>query len=147
MLKRFTPLDGDYMRDYIDENVDLLWERQNDVYNWWTEQGYDEWREDYEYEYDNYFTYDWDMDEYYDENDNDMTWDWFQTRDYSKEDVINRVMDAFEDEYNAWGFERAGIDEAQLRQKIGEYYDNCRAYDEEIEEKKKPHWNAFSYYK
>ena len=148
MLKRYTPLDYDYMQEYIDNNVDLLGEWQEDVYHWNTEQGYDEWREDYEYRYDDYFTDDSDTGEYYDENDWDMTRDWFYTTDTTnKEDFIERVMDTFNEEYYRWNYERIEMTEDRLRHIVWQYYDDCFKYKEELAERNKPHWKVFNYYK
>ena len=147
MLKRYSPLDYDYMQEYIDENSDLLSEWQDDAYNWRTELGYDDWRENYEYRYEDWFTYDSETDEYYDENDSNMTWDWFYLSDFTKDRVIEQVMDVFYEEYQQWNFEWADINDQQLREKIGQYYDDCKQYKIELEERSKPHWNVFNYYK
>lgn len=141
-----NPLDYEYMEEYIDNNSDLLGEWQNDAYHWRTELGYDERRQNYEYQYSDYFNYDSELDIYYDENDSDCTWDYFYPTEYSKEEILERVLDVFEDTYNGWHFEWV-ITNTEFRNKIGEYYDECIKYKEEQEEKKKPHWNAFSYYK
>lgn len=148
MLKRYTPVDYDYMQEYIDNNVDLLDEWREDVSNWYTEDWYDEWREHYEYHYDDYFTYDSDLDEYYDENDWDMTRDWFYTTDTTnKEDFIERVMDTFNEEYFRWNYERIEMTEDRLREIVWQYYDDCFKYKEELKERNKPHWKVFNYYK
>jgi len=148
MLKRYLPLDYDYMQQYIDDNIDMLSEWQNDVYHWNTEQGYDEWRQDYEYEYSDYFRYDSEEDEYYDEDDGNTTWDYFYPKENSRENIIEVIMDYFHDDYQVWNFEwEAGINEQVLRVKIWEYYDECQNYLKELEEKRKPHWNVFNYYK
>lgn len=148
MLKRYTPVDYDYMQEYIDNNVDLLSEWQEDVYHWNTEDWYDEWREHYEYRYEDYFTYDSDTDEYYDDNDWDMTRDWFYTTDNTnKEDFIERVMDTFNEEYYRWNYERIEMTEDRLRDIVWQYYDDCFKYKEELKERNKPHWKVFNYYK
>lgn len=148
MLKRYTPLDYDYMQEYIDNNVDLLDEWREDVSNWYTEDWYDEWREHYEYRYDDYFTDDSDTGEYYDENDWDMTRDWFYTTDNTnKEEFIERVMDTFNEEYYRWNYERIEMTEDRLRDIIWQYYDDCFKYKEELAERNKPHWKVFNYYK
>lgn len=148
MLKRYTSLDYDYMQEYIDNNVDLLDEWRESVSNWYTEEWYDDWREGYEYHYDDYFTYDSDTDEYYDENDWDMTRDWFYTTDNTdKEEFIERVMDTFNEEYFRWNYERNGMTEDRLREIVWQYYDDCFKYREELKERNKPHWKVFNYYK
>lgn len=147
MLKRYTPLDYDYMNEYIENNADILGERQRAAYDWDTELGYDDWRENYEYDYWNWFTCDSDTDDYYDENDWDMIRDWFYTETYTKEQVIQNVIDCFNDTYYYWNFEWDNIDEARFRQIIWEYYDECKLYKEQLEMAKKPHWNVFKYYK
>lgn len=149
MLKRYHPLDYGYMQQYIDDNIDMLSEWQNDVYHWNTEQGYDEWRENYEYEYSDYFRYDSEEDEYYDEDDSDTTWDYFYpSRENDKETIVDLVMDYFHNDYQVWNFDwYADMNEQVIREKIGQYYDECVQYTKELEEKRKPHWNAFSYYK
>lgn len=145
-LKMVNPLDYEYMEEYIDNNSDLLSEWQDDAYHWNTELGYDEWRENYEYRYEDYFTYDGELDVYYDENDSDCTWDYFYPTEYSKEEILDKVLTVFEDTYNGWHFEYA-ITDTEFRNKIWEYYDECIKYKEEQEEKRKPHWNVFNYYK
>ena len=147
VLKRITPLDYDYMRNYIDENADLLSEWQDDVYHWNTELGYEEWRDNYEYDYSEYFQHDSETDDYYDENETGTTWDYFYTDRARKELTIENAMECFDDEYSTWNFEWADMNEQQLREKIGQYYDECIQYRNEIEERRKPHWNAFKYYK
>lgn len=146
-LKRVTPLDYDYMQEYIDNNVDLLSEWQEDAYNWRTELGYDERRQDYEYRYDDWFNYDGDLDTYYDENDSYYTYDYFYPTEREKDELIDLVVDVFDDEYNAWNFEMAEINLDSFRETVWRFYDDCVKYKEEQEEKKKPHWSAFNYYK
>lgn len=147
MLKRYRPLSYEYMEEYINENVDTLSERQDDVYNWHTELGYDEWMQNYEYQYWDYFRYDDAAGEYYDD-DSDVEWDNFYPKDGSRERIIEMAVDYFNDDYQSWNFEwEAGINEQVLRVKIWEYYDECQNYMKELEEKRKPHWNVFNYYK
>lgn len=145
-LKRITPLDYEYMEEYIDNNCDLLSEWQDDAYNWHTELGYDERRQNYEYRYDDWFSYDSDLDTYYDNNDNNYTYDYFYPTDHSKEDIINIVVDTFDDDYNVWNFEEE-INLDSFRETVWRFYDDCIKYREELEENKKPHWSAFNYYK
>ena len=148
MLKRFTPVDYDYMQEYIDNNCDLFSEWQEAVANWETESGYDSWREDYSYDYGNRFTQDNGTDEYYDDNDSDMTWDWFYTNEYDKETTIERVMQIWNSDYFCWSFEWADrFDEHRFEQIIWELYDDCVEYRRQLEESRKPHWNVFKYYK
>lgn len=147
MLKRYSSLDYDYMQEYIDENSNLLDEWQDAAYHWRTELGYDDWRENHEYRYEDWFTYDSETDEYYDENDSNMTWNWFYLSDFTKDRVIEQVMDVFYEEYQQWNFGWADINDQQLREKIGQYYDECKQYKIELEERNKPHWNVFNYYK
>lgn len=147
MLKRYSSVDYDYMQEYIDNNCDLLSEWQEDVYHWNTEDWYDEWRQDYEYRYEDYFAYDSDTDEYYDEDSDDITWDWFYTDGFNKEDFIERVMDCFYENYQQWNFEWADVNEDRLREIIWKYYDDCITYKGELEERNKPHWKVFNYYK
>lgn len=146
-LKRYTPVDYEYMEDYIDDNHDMRWEWQEDVWNWNTESGYDERRQNYEYDYDEYFCYDSDTDEYYDEWDNDfLLYNWginWRTR----EEMIDTIMESFEDDFDTWGFEYSSMNDNRFREIIWEYYDECVAWEEERIEAQKPHWNAFNYYK
>lgn len=146
-LIRFTALEEDTMMDYIDSNVDLLSEWQDDAYHWRTELGYDDRKQNYEYQYSDYYQYDGIIGEYYDENETWMTRNYFYTDSDSKETVIEKVMNLFDDDYMDWNFERAGMDEQQLRETIWKYYDDCIQYAKELEERNKPHRNAFSYYK
>lgn len=148
VLKRYHPLDYEYMQQYIDENVDILGERQSDVYNWRTESGYDEWRQDYEYQYWDYFRYDTEAEEYFNDDDSDTTWDDFYPEAHSREDIIEMAVGCFDENYLVWNFEWvAGMNEQVMREKIGQYYDECMQYLKELEEKRKPHWNVFNYYK
>ena len=128
-LIRFTPLDYEYMENYINENNDIRGEWQEDVWNWNTEMWFDEWRDDYEYPYGDYFAYDSDTDEYYDDSSDDTTRNYFYVDTYTKEQVIESVIDEFEESYNYWNFERADINELQLRNIIGDYYDKCKQYN------------------
>ena len=147
-LKRMTALDYEYMEEYIDNNTDLLSEWQDDAYQWRTELGYDDRRQNYEYEYSDYFHYDGEVDIYYDENDNDCTWDYFYPTQWSKEEILDRVLRTFDDDYMAWNFEWAEwMNDNVFREKIWEYYDKCIKYEAEMEEKRKPHWSVFNYYK
>lgn len=146
-LKRFTPLDYDYMQEYIDENVDMLSEWQEAAYHGETEDSYEYWRENYDYSYWDYFSYDQDGDCYYNEDDNDMTWDWFDT-DHDKDYVIEDVMWILNDDYIDWtGFTWDSMNENRFREIVGQYYDECKEFEKYMEEQRKPHWNAFSYYK
>ena len=145
---RYSPLDYEYMEDYINDNHDIRGEWQDDVWNWNTEMGYDEWREEYEYRYDDYFAFDSETGEYYDDNDDDTTRDYFYTDRDSKEDVVEMVMGTFEDNYEGWSFSRTtGMDDARMRNIIRQYYDECVVYSKDREEAQKPHWNVFNYYK
>lgn len=143
MLKRFRPLDDEYMQEYIDNNADMLGEWQSDAYHWRTELGYDEWRENYDYEYSNWFTYDGETDTYYDENDSDTTYDNFYPKEYSKEQIVDLIIDCFNDDYYDSSFE--GVNVQQLREKIGQFYDECLQYEKELADRNKPH--CFYYYK
>ena len=147
MLKRYTALDYEYMEDYIRDNHNIREEWQDDVWNWNTEDWYDDWLQDYEYPYDDYFAYDNDTDEYYDEDSDDTMRDYFYVDTHTKDEVIESIMNKFEENYNYWNFERAIRDEWQLRILIGEYYDKCKQNIKEREERNKPHWNVFNYYK
>ena len=148
VLKRFSPLDCGYMEDYINENHDIRGEWQEDVWNWNTEQGFDEWREDYSYEYSEYFSYDNETDEYYDEDSSDTLRDYFYPERASKEEIISQVMEYFDNDYSSGNFEMdSDMDWQRIRELIGEYYDKCKQYLKELEESKKPHWNVFNYYK
>lgn len=147
-LIRFTPLDYEYMEDYIRDNHDIRGEWQEDVWNWNTEMGYDDRVADYEYPYDDYFSYDSETDQYYEDGDDNTTWDYIYVNDFTKEQVIERTMNLFEENYEEyWNFERADINELQLRNIIGDYYDKCKQCIQEREEARKPHWNVFNYYK
>lgn len=148
-LKRYTMLDDDYMVDYIDSNSDLLSQWQDDAYHWRTEDSFDKWRQDYDYCYSDFFTYDSDTDEYYDEDDSDYMRDNFNPDNFeSKEELIDRLMEYFNDEYNRWNLSWEEIrNEDELRNMAGLLYDNCIKYREEEEERRKPHWNVFNYYK
>lgn len=148
MLKRYTPLEYQYMEDHIRDNHDIRWEWQDDVWNWNTEEWYDDWLQNYEYPYEDYFCYDSDTEEYYDEDDNDTMRDYFYTDTYTKEQVIENVIDQFEENYQDWNFEWAtNIDDRRLRELVWQYYDCCKTYEKEREEANKPHWNVFNYYK
>lgn len=147
MLKRYTAVDYEFMEDYIRENHDILWEWQNEAYNWNTEMWYDEWLQDYEYPYDDYFCYDSDTEEYYNDDDSDTMRDYFYVDGYTKEEVIENLIDRFDNDYVTWNFEWANMDETQMRRIIWEYYDDCMKRVTEREEARKPHWNVFNYYK
>lgn len=147
-LIRYTPLEYGYMEDYINDNHDVRQEWQDDVWNWNTEAWFDEWREDYEYPYDDYFAYDSDTGEYYSDDDDDTRRDYFYTDTHTKEEVIENVMNEFEDDYQGWSFERAtGMNDRWFRELVWQYYNACRTYAKEREEANKPHWNVFNYYK
>lgn len=147
-IKQYTPLDYDYMESYIRDNADALGEWQTEVYNWRTELGFDEWRENYDYDYGNWFSYDDEMDEYYDNDNSDTTWDYFYPTERSEDVIIEQVMSIFENDYNCRSFEwDSNMNEQLLREKISEYYNKCEQYEKELEESRKPHYNAFSYYK
>lgn len=147
-LKRMTEKSYEEMEDYIRENGDLESEWRDSVYNWHTEQWFDSWLEDYDYYYWDYFQYDSAVDIYYDENDDDyMCDDFIACRFDIKEECIDAVMECFDEYYNTRNLDFADITYEQLRDKIGEYYDNAMAYHKEREEADKPHWRAFSYYK
>ena len=148
ILKRYTPLDYEYMEEYIRDNHDLRWEWQDDVWNWNTEQGFDERMQDYEYDYDSEFTYDSDTDEYYNEYDDETMYESWYSSELDKEDLIERAMEYFGDELNDSSLTFVDItNENQLRVLIWEYYDECIAWSKEREERNKPHWNVFNYYK
>ncbi len=147
-LIRYNPLDYEYMDDYMSDRVDIMSEWRDAVYNGDTEDSYEEYRNNYSYDYDDYFSYDSDTGEYYEEDEDWMTWDWFPSVAFTKEQVIERVIDYFDDGYMDWNFEWAEwMNENVFREKIGEVYDICREYLKQQEEAKKPHWKAFSYYK
>lgn len=146
-LKRYHPKEYSEMEEYIRENHDTLSEWQSDAYNWYTEQSYEERMQDYDYHYEDYFERDGDTDEYYDIDDRDtLVYDWYcWTR--SKDELISVVMSDFNDDFDTWGFEYYTLDDDSFRQLIWGYYDKCIAYEKQVEESKKPHWSAFSYYK
>lgn len=147
-LKRMTEKSYEEMEEYIRDNADLESEWRDAVYNWNTEQWFDSWLSDYEYYYWDYFQYDNVVDIYYDEEDNDYTCDDFNIHSReNKEDFVNEVMGYFDEYYNTSNLEFEEVQYDQLRDKINEYYDKVVAYEKEREERNKPHWQAFSYYK
>jgi len=147
-LKRMTEKNYEEMEEYIRENADLESEWRDAVHNWDTEQWFDSWVEDYDYYYWDYFQYDNVVDIYYDEEDNDYLCDDFNIHSYdSKEDCIDNVMEYFDEYYYTNSLEFSDIWYNELRDKISEYYDKVVAYGKEREERSKPHWKAFSYYK
>lgn len=147
-LKRFTPVDFEYMEEYINDRVDFRSEWQDDVQSWYTEDWYDTWRDNYEYHYQDYFSYDDDTDQYYDYDSDDTLQDTFYTDNHSKEDLVEEILDMFNNDYTYWHFERLDwMNVARLRTSIEEFYDNCREFAKEKEEARKPHWNVFNYYK
>lgn len=147
-IERYHPLDYDYMDEYIDNNIDLLSEWQDAVYHWNTEESFNEWRQDYEYPYDDYFNYNGDTDEYYNENDGDYTYDYFCAVTTPKDVLIQQFIETFEDSYDDWNFERGEIrGYNDLRETLSRFYDQCLEWQAEKEESQKPHWKAFSYYK
>ena len=152
-LIRIVPLDYEYMEEYIDNNNDIYSERQDAAYYWDTREGYDEWRSNYSYPYGDYFCYDDDTDSYYDRNDDYFTYDYIRTYvgDWDFRDksfVVQEVVDDFNSDYLDGNFSYAQwMNDTVLLEKIGELYDNCVKFREYEEERKKPHWNVFSYYK
>lgn len=147
-IERYHPLDYDYMEEYIDNNTDLLSEWQDAVYHWNTEESFSEWRQDYEYPYEDYFNYNSDTDEYYDENDSDYEYTYFYANG-DKDAVVQQVIDEFDDTFLSWGFEFSWDihNYGELRDEIERLYDDCKEYEKEKEEAKKPHRDVFSYYK
>lgn len=147
-LKRYTPLDNDYMNEYCADNVDVFAEWQEDVANWNTEDWYESYRDSYEYDYDAYFSWDSDNEEWYDWEADDMTWDYIDTRNHTKQEVIDMVLETFDENYYYWNFQwESGLTREALASMVAQLYDNCEEYAKDIEESKKPHWNVFSYYK
>lgn len=153
-LIRIFPLDYESMEEYIDNNHDIYAERQDAVYHWNTRDGYDEWRQDYSYNYDDYFCYDGDADVYYDDNDDCYTYDYIRTWSAETNDfrargvVVQETVNAFNSDYLDGNFSYAQwMNDTVLLEKIGELYDNCVKFREYEEERRKPHWNVFSYYK
>lgn len=147
-LIRYNPLDYEYMDEYMSDRVDILSEWREAVYNGDTEDSYEEFRDGYSYDYGYYFQYDGDTGEYYEEDEDWMTWDWFPTMGFTREQVIERVLSKFDEEYMYWDFGREEwMNDNVFREKIGEVYDICKEYLKQQEEAKKPHWNVFSYYK
>jgi hypothetical protein len=67
-LIRYNPLDSEYMDDYMSDRVDIMSEWRDAVYNGDTEDSYEEFRDNYSYDYDDYFSYDSDTGEYYEED-------------------------------------------------------------------------------
>lgn len=147
ILKRINPLDYEYMDDYIRDNHDIRWEWQDDVYNWHTEQSYDEWLDDYEYPYWDFFTWDSDADAYYDDYSDDSLFDAWYVQGRDRETTIEWILDKFS-EYEDWDFNYVDWNNHnRLRELVAQYFDEAVEYIEWQEEQKKPHWNAFSYYK
>lgn len=147
-LKRVVALDYADMDEYIRDNHDILSEWQQEVYNWNTTDSYDDWLQDYEYPYGDYYEWDSDLNFYYDwDADDTLVYHW-GTLNYTKEEMIERVINDFCDDFEDGYFEYSnGINDNRFRQLVGEYYDECVAYRQEREEARKPHWNCFSYYK
>lgn len=149
-LKKYVILDYEYMEDYIRDNHDTLSDWQNDAYNWRTEESYNEWLGNYEYPYEDYFDYDSDTWDYYDSNADDTTRDFF---DYDlgiendRERVVDRVIEVFYDAYYDNWFHYNDLNENSFRELIGNFYDSCLKRKTQEEERQKPHWQAFSYYK
>ena len=147
-LMRYTPLDYEYMEEYISDRVDFRSEWQEDVWNWNTEDWYETWRDNYSYDYDEYFNWDSETGEYYQEDDDNTLWDSFITHQIPKDEVVNRIMEYFDDDYSRWDFTRASdMDRVAMRNLVSEYYDNCIEKRRQMDEARKPHWNAFNYYK
>lgn len=148
LLKRYHPLDYDYMDEYIRDNHDTLWDWQDAVAHWDTEQSYADRMSDYEYEYSDYFDYDSESDEYYDSYDGDYECLYYETVDRDKETVLERIMEDFNETFDDWGFHFVdGYNADSLNREFWEYFDNCVKYREYQEEEKKPHWKVFNYYK
>lgn len=146
-LKRYHPKEYSDMEEYIRETHDTLSEWQSDAYNWHTEQSYEEWMQDYDYRYEDYFEYDSDTDEYYDYDDSDTLICYWYCCDRPKNELIDIVVSWFNDDYDNWEFEFYNFDDYSFMELIWRYYDECVAYEKQIEEAKKPHWNVFNYYK
>lgn len=147
-LKRFDPLDAEFMDDYMSDRVDIRGEWQNAVYNWDTDLGYDEYRDNYEYDYGDYFYYDNEEWEWYDEDEDWMTWDYFNVGEHEKDYVIERVLERFDSQYIDWNFEwEPWMNENRIRELVSEAYDECKERIKQQEEARKPHWNVFNYYK
>lgn len=149
VLERYTPLDYEYMEDYIRDNCDLLGEWQDAVYHWRTEQWYDDWLSDYEYRYEDHFSYNGTTDEYYDEYSSDYEYYTFEISHNTREEMLQNVIDSFNDDFNHWHFEYGWDIRAfnELREHILRMYDEWKEWDKEREERAKPHWQVFSYYK
>ena len=153
-LVRIFPLDYEYMEEFIDNNHDIYAERQDEVYHWNTRDGYDDWRSDYDYPYGDYFCYEGDADVYYDDNDDSYTYDYIRTRSAETNDfrakgvVVQAVVDIFNGNFLDGNFSYAQwMNDTVLLEKIGELYDNCVKFRKYEEERRKPHWNVFNYYK
>ena len=147
-LERYHPLDYEYMEDYINDRTDTLDAWRDDVYNWNTTQSYDDWLSDYEYPYEDYFNYNSDTDESYDENDSDYEYTYYYAHS-DKDVIIQQVIEEFDENFAEWHFE-FGWDihnYGELRDEIARLYDDCKEYEKQRDEAKKPHRDVFSYYK
>lgn len=146
-LKKYTPLDYEWMEEYIRDNHDTLWERQESVYNWHTQDSYNDRISEYEYPYDDYFEYDSETEEYYDSDDGDYSEDYWNLREFDNEDdCLAQILEMFDDGYNTWNFEYAH-NQNDFWDKIRKFYEDAVEYKAEQEERAKPHWQVFNYYK
>lgn len=143
IFKAFTPVSYEDMEEHIRDRVDFESEWREDVVNWYTTASLDEWEEDYEYRYEDYFEYDSDTDQYYQEEDSI-----YMSKDinyHCAEDILTEIQDELDGMH--WFRWAENMDNAVLGEKIAEYYNECEKWQEEREEARKPHWEAFSYYK
>lgn len=147
-LLRYNPLNYEDMEDYINNQISICDEWREAVYNWHTEESFDSRAQNYDYQYEDYFTFDSDTCDYYDEDWDDTLRETKSIDYYSLDEMVDIMMDAFDNDYYTGHFEYEDyMDRATLESLIKSYYKECEDYQEWIKEQRKPHWNAFSYYK
>lgn len=147
---RVTAMDYCDMEEAIRDSWRPAEDWREEVSEWYTDVGLEEYLEDYEYDYEWYwYEYVGELDLYYNPDDDDNYYDYWVAANYERGTFIDRLMEVFDEElWNDNSFEWASwMDYQSLMNKLWEFYDRAIEADKEIAMKNKPHWNVFNYYK
>lgn len=130
-----SPMDYDDMRDYIDSTWVVAEDWRYDVEHWNTEDSLESYREDYDYQYSDYYTYDSACDIYYNEDDDYEYNCW----DAETNNLADEILDWIEYNINiSWD---VTIDE--FRARVEEFADKVA----EQRERQKNKYRVYAYYK
>ena len=143
-LLSVNTLDYSYMQEYIDNNTDRYQEWKDAVADGGCEDGYETFRDNYEYNYESWFDYNSEADIYYDSNDSDTeTYTFDPSRYASPVRMLDTIINDFNNlygnpEYTDWR------NEWILRATLVEWVNSVYEYEKE---RNTQHYNVYKYYK